>query len=398
MSFWGQEVNNFGAALFGTEYLRDYAHAAKVFRPNGYQYSPKFKFLFHVYFDIDPIVYPVGLSTGANFGLAVKTVKLPSLKFDTHVMNQYNRKRVVQTKVKYDPIDISFHDDNGNLIRNLLYYYYLYYYNDSNKPYLKTIENSKAKSLSSNTDAIPTGYNYRNIYQQSITGDVDWGYIGESAYAPANGVESALGQTKPPFFKNITVYGFNQHNFVAYTLVNPILTGFDHDTYSYAETGGTMEHKVTVDYETVKYYEGSMAGRSPSEIVTGFGMKESYDKTLSPLAKPGSQNTVFGQGGLVDAGAGILKDLAGENPNYLSAIIKAGTAYNTAKNMNVKQTIKSEVLNGISTATNPNAVNRNVNFLFPVFGQSPYGQNTPGNLQQLRTSPSIIRNILGGGQ
>jgi hypothetical protein len=115
--------------FFGNDYLRDYTHASKTFRPNAYQYAPKFKFLFHVYFEINQSAYAVGLPQGANFGLAVKSVKLPSYTFDTHTMNQYNRKRIVQTKIKYDPIDITFHDDNGNLIRNMWYNYYTYYYN-----------------------------------------------------------------------------------------------------------------------------------------------------------------------------------------------------------------------------------------------------------------------------
>jgi hypothetical protein len=54
-------------------------------------------------------------------------------------MNQYNRKRIVQTKIKYDPIDISFHDDNGSgvgtanlggTVRALWKAYYNYYYFD----------------------------------------------------------------------------------------------------------------------------------------------------------------------------------------------------------------------------------------------------------------------------
>ncbi len=40
-------------SFFTNEYLRDYQHASKTFRTNAYGYSPKFKFLFHVYFDIN---------------------------------------------------------------------------------------------------------------------------------------------------------------------------------------------------------------------------------------------------------------------------------------------------------------------------------------------------------
>ena len=129
--FFQNLLTDAAGGFFGNDYLRDYTHASKTFRPNAYQYAPKFKFLFHVYFEINQSAYAVGLPQGANFGLAVKTIKLPSYTFDTHTMNQYNRNRIVQTKIKYDPIDINFHDDNGNLIRNMWYNYYTYYYKDA---------------------------------------------------------------------------------------------------------------------------------------------------------------------------------------------------------------------------------------------------------------------------
>ena len=395
--FWGQQVNNAAGAFFGSDYLRDYTHASKIFRTNGYQYSPKFKFLFHVYFDINQAAYPIGLdSTGANFGLAVKTVKLPSYNFATHEMNQYNRKRIVQTKIKYDPIDITFHDDNGNIIRNMWYNYYLYYYNDSNKPYIQSAGNQLTAlqtqsglpgTAALNNGSISAGYNQRNLYSATIPGDNDWGYIGETSQTPSSVTEAALGQTKIPFFKNITVFGFNQHNYVAYTLINPLITSFAHDTYDYAQGNGTMENKMTLNYETVKYYQGAMAGQTPSNVVTGFGLDGSYDKMISPLAKPGSQNTILGQGGLVDAGTGFMQDLA--NGNILGAVQKAGTAYNTFKNVNITQTAKSEVLNGINNAIT-NTPNRNVLFQLPTFGSTPSSIGTAGAANGTLSAPPVI--------
>ena len=128
--------------FFGNDYLRDYTHASKTFRTNSYQYAPKLKFLFHVYFDINPLAYAQSLPN-SNYGLAVKTVKLPSFNFQVETMNQYNRKRLIQTKVKYDPINITFHDDHGTatgtptaggIIRSLWKAYYNYYYADGRNP------------------------------------------------------------------------------------------------------------------------------------------------------------------------------------------------------------------------------------------------------------------------
>lgn len=368
---WGQSLlQDAAGGFFGSDYLRDYTHASKTFRPNSYQYAPKFKFLFHVYFEINPSAYAVGLPQGANFGLAVKSIKLPSYSFDTHQLNQYNRKRIVQTKIKYDPIDINFHDDNGNLIRNMWYNYYTYYYKDASKP---VVSISGRQALINGTTPNNTNYNNRNIYSQNITGDTDWGYIGETGDTVNGYTEAATGQTKIPFFKNVTIFGFNQHNYVAYTLVNPIINRFAHDTYNYAEGNGTMENTMTLDYETVKYFQGAIDGKEPSNIVAGFGVNDHYDRVTSPIARPGSQSSILGQGGIVDGVGGVIEDLSGPNVNILGAIQKAGTTYNTLKNMNLKQAIKSEVTTGITNAImNPlNNTGRNVLFNLPIFGAVP---------------------------
>lgn len=392
--FFQNLLTDAAGGFFGNDYLRDYTHASKTFRPNAYQYAPKFKFLFHVYFEINQSAYAVGLPQGANFGLAVKSVKLPSYSFDTHTMNQYNRKRIVQTKIKYDPIDINFHDDNGNLIRNMWYNYYTYYYKDASIP-VASVSGRQAQQTGNGSTNSPnnTNYNSRNIYSQSITGDTNWGYIGETPDSPNTNIQAGNGQTKIPFFKNITVFGFNQHKYSAYTLINPIINRFAHDTYNYAEGNGTMENTMTLDYETVKYFQGSIDGTKPSDIVAGFGIQSNYDRTVSPITRPGSQASILGQGGLVDGVGGVIDDLSGENTNVLGAIQKAGATYNTLKNMNLKQAIKSEVTAGITNALmNPlNNTGRNVLFNLPIFG------STPNQTQQANGRAVVPPNINSAG-
>jgi len=375
--FFQNLLKDTAAGFFGNEYLRDYTHAAKTFRPNAYQYAPKLKFLFHVYFEINPAVYAVGLSTGTNFGLTVKTVKLPSYSFDTHTMNQYNRKRIVQTKIKYDPIDITFHDDNGNSIRNMWYNYYTYYYKDANKPVLTTTGPVGPQLPNSQPLNLAADYNSRNLYKDSITGDEDWGYIGDTSTPSQTTLNSSIGNSKIPFFKNIQVYGFNQHNFVLYTLINPILTRFSHDTYDYSAGNGTMTNTMTIDYETVKYAEGKLDGKAPSNTVPGFGTDSNYDRTLSPIARLGSNQTILGQGGLVDSAGGILSDLS--SGNILGAARTAGTAYNTFKNANLKQVAKSDITGILTQATQqalPGSV-RGTTY-YPGYGVTPAGPASAG--------------------
>lgn len=351
--------------FFGNDYLRDFTHASKTFRTDGYAYAPKFKFLFHVYFDINTAFIPSAATwpKDNNFGLAVKTVQLPKYTFDLHTLNQYNRKRVVQTKIKYDPVNITFHDDNANLIRKMWYSYYSYYYKD---PSQKDANNKGvSKDILSGASAPAALYdlNRRSIYDNDVVGSNDWGYIGESGTNQQTNMANSVGASKAPFFKAINIYGFNQHNFVLYRLINPIIESFTHDTYDYAQGNGTMENQMSIQYETVKYYDGAIDGQSPDKIVEKFGTTERYDRNLSPISKPGSNSTILGPGGLLSAAGGIMDDL--ENGNIIGAIQKAGAAKNTFKNpQNILRIAKGEAL---STATNylKGTPNRNNMFSFP---------------------------------
>lgn len=348
--FFQNLLKDAAGAAFGSDYLRDYTHASKTFRPNAYQNAPKLKFLFHTYFEINAQAY----SGQTNFGILVKEVKLPSFSFQTHQMNQYNRKRIVQSKIKYDTVDVTFHDDNGDQVNQLWEAYYNYYYSDGSK-YKQIFAGSRGGA-----GAAGAGYNDRNLYNPSITGDDEWGYSGGA---------NSTGDKKVPFFKRITIFGFNQHNFTAYTLINPVITNFQHDTYNYSEGGGTMQNRMTIDYETVAYNYGAMDGNSPGDIVTGFGDSANYDTNLSPIGKAGSNSTILGQGGLVDAVGGFVKDLAGGD--ILGAIKTAGTAYNTFKNTDLAEVATAELTSMLrnSVQNTPNA--RNTLFSFPTAGATP---------------------------
>ncbi len=239
---WGQD---FLKGFFGTDTLRDYTHAAKVFRTDGYELKPRFKFLFHVAFSINTAEIPslrgaLGVTDVNNISYVVKTVDLPKYAVQTETLNQYNRKRIVQTKINYEPINITFHDDGGDLMRNLWYNYYSYYYKDASQNYGST--NSTNGSMGAEGNGTKGfGYSGRDIYNQDRMGGVnDWGYIGE---AVNDGTSSSSG--KPPFFTDIRIFGFDyQHKYAEYVLINPLISNWSHDTYDYSQGNGLMQHSM----------------------------------------------------------------------------------------------------------------------------------------------------------
>jgi len=336
---------DFLKSFFGNDYLKDYRHASKTFRTNGYENSPRFKYLFHVYFNLNTTAIPqlgkiFDAGEQSTIGLLVKNIELPKFKIDVQTLNQYNRKRLTQTKVEYQPIRAVFHDDGGDLIRQLWYNYFSYYYKDPSQAYGNQQSTNGTMGANSLT---PNGFDYNNrdIYEAERPVN-DWGYIGESYQ---DGTTAAGG--KPSFFRDIQIYGFNQHRFVNYTLINPVISDWNHDTYDYAEGDGIMENTVTINYETVKYYTGGIGGVRPDTNVQGFGDPANYDQEKSVLSRPGGTRSVLGQGGLLDAGIGIYQDLSSGGPmGVIGAVQKAGSTYGTFRGSDVGQILSQEIRSG----------------------------------------------------
>ena len=338
MPTFGQQ---FWKGFTENENLRDYTHASKVFSPNSFELKPRFKFLFHVFFTFNPAIKQLTNVMGTtNLSYVVKTVDLPKFNIQNETLNQYNRKRVIQTKINYDPVTITFHDDGGDNVRKMWYQYYTYYYKDASQQYGGY--SPTAGSLGDSATRV-TGFDYnrRDIYDpQRVSNVNDWGYIGE---AYNDGTSSPSG--KPPFFSDVTIYGFDQHKTATYVLINPIITAWGHDQYNYSEGAGTMQNTMTISYETVKYYAGAVGNSRPDQIVRGFADPAHYDQTLSPISRAGSRANFMGQGGLLDAAGGIIEDLQTGGPlGIIGAVQKAGTVANTFKGKNIASMALNETV------------------------------------------------------
>lgn len=393
--FFQQFLQGAGDGFLGTPYLRDFTHASNIFVTNAYGNSPKYKWLFHVYFEINkPQVanawdemsqQQIGriFPSTSNPGLLVKSIDLPKYSVGLQEMNQYNRKRYVQTKINYDPVRITFHDDNDNQIRQLWHTYYSYYYNDPSQPWASsgTRYDRYADTRSSAALNLPNTYDPRPL-------NTDWGYSAE--FSRGNSSISNGYTFKTPFFKSIKIYGFNQHNFALYVLHNPIIESFQHDNYNYYDTRGIMENSMQIRYESVKYYDGAINGRDPGAIVMGFGEENVYDRTLSPISRPGSNTTILGQGGLVDAGVGVLENLSrGDAVGVIGAAGILARTNRTLRNSNqIKQGARAEVVSGVTSA-----INTNTRFNFPARNANtgPGAQNSTSSASIYnRTTPPAV--------
>jgi hypothetical protein len=280
--------------LLSTPSLRDWQHASKIFTPGSFALVPKFSFNFYVYFDYDP--QPFGLQTPTAsaqlIGALCKSAQLPKFTFEHKTLNAYNRADKIQTKVKYEPVTLKFHDDSSDVIRNFWYDYYSFFYRDAD--YSPEIYQMKTKYHERQKDK--WGYTPRPEAN---------GYI--NGFGGVNVQNGGLGETNYNPLRAIRIYSMSRKNFSEYVLLNPMITSFQHGEHQ-MEGSGLMEHQMTIEYQAVKYYKGKV---SEQEFSSSFLLL--YDQTKSPLQQAGFGSSIFGAGGVADGFNTIGNDLASGN-------------------------------------------------------------------------------------
>jgi hypothetical protein len=265
----------------GTVTVRSYQHASRIFVDGNYRLSPKYGFLFYVEFDFDPLITNVSNISAQELGMIVKSVNLPKFSVETKIHNAYNRKNIVQNKINYDPVTITFHDDQADNVRNFWYDYYSFFYRDS--------------------DYADSTYNIISKYQERPS--FDWGY----SPRPVGSYNSANAYQSYQYIQAIRIYSLYQKNFSEYELINPTIQSFRHGEHQQGDNN-LLEHQMTVQYESVKY----QTGYTTTNTVGGY-VDLHYDNTPSPIAPVNGTDLVDnGQGGVTKAPGSVL-DLANYN-------------------------------------------------------------------------------------
>jgi len=316
MSFLNGFLDNVvSGALNPKGTLGDYAHGSRLYVDDSHRLSPKVKFLYHVSFNINPdaaAVIPQLREKHLNeLNMLVKTAQLPAYNIQTDVKHQYNRKKIVQKRIDYQPIQITLHDDNMGVTTALWEAYYRYYYRDSN------ISNITAS------------------------------YDPRSAYKEANGRTYRFGLDNDkivPFFKDIKLYQFSRHEYTEYTLVNPLIESWGHDTMDQTDGSGIAENKMTINYEAVLYSRGKVGEDSPATFAT-----DHYDTSPSPLSVAGGGvASLFGGGGVLDGASSVLGDITGGTFG-LGSVLKLANTVKNAKKLS-SDSLKSEGLSILTGA------------------------------------------------
>ena len=325
--------------------MADYSHAARLFTDDNFRLAPKQKFLYHVTLNLNDNVVNkvlpgwVGRHTN-EVNMLVKSVTMPSYDITTETKNKYNRKKNVQTRIDYTPVNIVFHDDNNSITTQLWTAYYNYMFRDGTY-------GSRDGAGAPNQSARP--YDRFNAYKGSTQ----------------NGDRFGLDNNQyEPFFTSIQISQLARHQYLTLTLVNPIIEKWSHDTLDNSASADPMQNTMTVAYESVFYADGAVVeGSTPKGFAT-----EHYDSTPSPIAA-GSGGSLFGSSGVLAGGVSVLGDLAGGKAD-LGTLLTAARTVKNAKKL-TKEGLRNEAYQvagqTIRTATGTN-VSGLANTSFPKSG------------------------------
>tara|TARA_B100000683_G_scaffold185342_1_gene178551 strand:- start:2315 stop:3514 length:1200 start_codon:yes stop_codon:yes gene_type:complete len=286
--------------------LADYQHGARLYVDDSHRLSPKVKFLYHVSLDINreaSSVIPQLAEKHINeLNMLVKSVDLPRYNIQTDVKHQYNRKRVVQKRIDYQPITVTFHDDAFGVTTALWEAYYRYYYRDG--------QYAKVMPAGAPDPTIKEYKNHAAFNRGAAFGQKVYRYgLDNDSFAP--------------FFNNITIYQLSRKRYTAMTLVNPIIASWSHDSMDNSASE-PVANQMTLEYETVHYSRGPIGKAGPK----GFA-EEHYDKSPSPISlSGGGAGSLLGAGGVLAGGGSVLADIQGGNVSFGTVLRAANTAQN----------------------------------------------------------------------
>jgi hypothetical protein len=316
----GQSIDINGRPLM----VRDSRLASQNFGLGGSSFTavPKSKFMFYVRF------HRTSTNGASNWeqtlSFAVKSLDRPKIEFDTETINQYNKKRIVQTRVNYSPVNLRLHDTIDNRAQAMFQEYFQFYYGDGK-----------------NTNDEDWFY---DITLDEFKNSGSWGFI------PPSGEPN---QTY--FFSKVQVYQIYSGRYDQFDLIHPKISSFDPDDLDYANGDTPNEIQMTLEYEGI--IQKALGEELTDELVKEMGLDVSgfYEAGDRPILPPG-----------------ILKNLPAGAQNRLSGLIGGNSSTNG---------ILNPLTRLIGTAQSPlNVLTNNIPGLNDISFGNSLQSNTLGRL------------------
>ena len=233
-------IKNVFSALGDREfYLKDFRNA---YHYNPSQDPPRQQFGGYVSFVLDRDLFGDPFFDQVNndelrvrMSSLVRTADMPQVEFKTQTLNEYNKKKIVNTGVEYQPVTIRVVDTASNAWLQIIMKYFAYHYmNPRNKGQEGSRDINSQNIGFGGADFIGSQYGKGGIFDSNKYG-----------YNP---------NANPNFFERIDYVLYHAQKGVQYSLINPIMVGFTHTPIDYA-SNELMEFTMTFQYEGFTTYD-----------------------------------------------------------------------------------------------------------------------------------------------
>lgn len=405
--------------------VQDWSHAAKVFTAEDLIRSPKFKGMFHVTFVFNPEALSA-VPEASNFekqiaspqsrdvlSVLTKSIDLPrfNIQYTTH--NQYNKTTHTYKKIKYEPVNVTFHDDHSDIIWAFWAFYYNWYFADGTKYRVKKDSGAKnslgaafkalkdkvvnsvksifKKKLGLSNNSSSAGADplrpesdwdllakYPLLMNSLLSNSEDAGLLNDAWGLNGAVFHAADSEKSLHLLKQIEIYPLGLKQASMIVLHNPRIVSWDHDTFDYSATE-TATCKMQLVYEGVSYMDQISAAQILQDV-------SFYDKHASPLMR-GTPRSLLGEGGVLDRAGGIIGNILSGKAGIGDIISAVGIAKSLSKK-SFKVGAGTELKKAVGAAIEASAVSAINNQTFP----SP--MSTPTNIA--RGTGSTVTGQTGG--
>ncbi len=271
----------------GFYYEKSSRHATYNFNQESqtlYRNQPRFPFEYYININLNRtgsageyISNYFNNSTWAQIAPLVKSVEMPSMKIESTIVNQYNRKRVGQSTLKYEPIKMVFHDVVDGKTLKFWDMYYRYYFADGNEPGQNTAQVPSKPNATMSVETLIHNLTPKiNPNIANLPGSIKDLFQNKnptiSAPTNTNGDKSQMQniitntldnhnfgfnlpviQNARNLIQSIEIYQVHAGRFNRVTLVNPRISAFTHDVLNYAVGDKTLELTFNFEYEYAYY-------------------------------------------------------------------------------------------------------------------------------------------------
>ena len=243
MGFSIKETEHFNSAQI--------VHGSTGATYNGSQYEymniPKAKFSFVIHFELSVSalklirqLYGTDVQLGKMTSYLVKDVQLPGFGLETVEVNQYNRTRLHQGKIHYDPVDLSIYDTVSSAAMQLMDAYRIFYYGDFSD---KTLTSWKYDSISKSGN-----FQYTNPISKFIQSATNT--TRDSNYTWGRSIYTQGDQDEGYFFKRLDIYEIDGNTYTVHNIHNPVIEKVHMDKKTH-EDGEPATIQFTLRHEGI---------------------------------------------------------------------------------------------------------------------------------------------------